>query len=195
MNSSPVISVQPISLDMQQQVCQEVERYLLLAQSLYRQSFDPIEVCFNLKGKTAGMYKVSFKARTRFFGASPPEDVQRVIRFNPWLFAKYPADSWDNTIPHEVAHYIVECLYGLRKTRPHGVEWRQVMADFGAQPLVRAAYDLSGIPVRQVRRYAYQCGCREVLLSAHRHRKIVQGRQSYRCRDCHGELTSVAHQN
>jgi SprT protein len=187
--SSIPLAIEPISDDIQQRIRQEVARYIEQARSLYQHPFPAIDVRFNLKGKAAGMYKVSYSQSSRvLFSWRTLNDVERVIRFNPWLFAKYPDDSWGNTIPHEVAHYIVDCIHGLRNTRPHGVEWRQVMADFGAEPLVRAAYDLKGIPVRQTRRYTYQCGCRDVLLTAYRHRKIQQGVQIYRCRDCNGEL-------
>ena len=187
-------AIEPISADMQQRVCQEVTRYLKQAELRYQRVFPVIHVLFNLKGKAAGMYKVkmSLNSRRNWVGRQSADVVQRVIRFNPWLFAKYPDDSWSNTIPHEVAHYVVDCLHGIRNTRPHGAEWKQVMIDFGAEPLVRAAYDLKGIPVRQVRHYTYQCQCRDILLTVHRHRKIQQGIQSYRCRDCCGELAFVS---
>lgn len=188
--SSSIIS--PISSHEQQRVCHEVERYLRLAEQVYSRAFESIDVRFDIKGKTAGMYKVRMATKKSFMGVRVSNDVQRVIRFNPWLFAKYPEDSWQNTIPHEVAHYLADCLYGLRNIRPHGKEWQQVMQDLGAEPIVRASYDLSGIPVRKMRRYLYQCACREVSLTHHRHKKIVNGEQSYRCRDCYTEIVPVS---
>jgi SprT protein len=194
----PTVSIDPISpidLAMQRRVSTEVKRYFSVAESLYQQPFADIEVLFDLKGRAAGMYRVkAMKGVTKGlmgfssldFGASA--QVQRSIRFNPWLFAKYPEDSWQNTIPHEVAHYIADCLYGVKAIRPHGKEWQQLMRDFGAEPIVRAAYDLSGIPVRQVRHYLYKCQCRDVPLTSYRHQKIQRGLQRYRCRDCSAEL-------
>lgn len=185
--STPYFS--PIDSDMQERVSSEVQRYLLLAESLYQRHFDPIDVLFDLKGKTVGMYRVKMpKSRNRPLLCFSNVPLQRSIRFNPWLFAKYPEDSWENTIPHEVAHYISDCLYRPKKIRPHGKEWQKVMGDFGAEPIVRANYELSGIPVRQVRSYSYQCQCRIVPLSSYRHNKIQQGAQRYRCRDCAADL-------
>lgn len=178
-----MLIIHPIDPQIQQDVIAEVQRYIDTASSLYHQSFEPIDVVFDLRGKTAGMYRCHYEKKTihNFLGRSIK---QRQIRFNPWLFAKYFQDSWDNTIPHEVAHYVSDCLYDLRKIKPHGVEWKKLMIDFGAEPIVRANYDLAGIPVRQVRRYLYVCGCREVELTAYRHNKIQNGIQQYSCRHC-----------
>lgn len=194
MSSSPV---QPISIHMQQRVTDEVARYVMLAQTQYQQTFEPIRVIFDLKGRAAGMYRVkttpSLPSVTSFtFKKTPPAKVDRVIRFNPWIFTKYPDDSWTNTIPHEVAHYIVDCLYGLARVRPHGNEWKQVMQNFGAQAIVRANYDLSDIPMRTVKRYQYACQCRQVPLTSYRHQKVQRGQQRYRCRDCSEELRYMA---
>ncbi|MFT5421033.1 MAG: SprT protein [Candidatus Endobugula sp.] len=199
MPTTSIDAISPIDLAMQRRVSAEVKRYLPVAESLYQRPFADIEVLFDLKGRAAGMYRVKApkvlttaltKRLTRLpsldFGVSA--QVQRSIRFNPWLFAKYPEDSWQNTIPHEVAHYIADCLYGIKAIRPHGKEWQQIMRDLGAEPIVRAAYDLSGIPVRQVRRYLYRCQCRDVPLTSYRHQKIQRGLQRYRCRDCGKQL-------
>ncbi len=177
--------VTPIGLATQQCVIDEVQRYIRLAGEQYHRAFESIDVVFDLKGKTAGMYRVK-RLPSQVLGV--PSSVVRHIRFNPWIFAKYSDDSWHNTIPHEVAHYIVDCLYGLGAVKPHGSQWQSVMAGFGAVASVRARYDLTGIPMRKVKHYPYQCLCRRVDLSSYRHNKIQRGVQSYRCRDCLGEL-------
>jgi SprT protein len=194
----------PIDIAKQLQVADEVNRYLAIAESVYQQSIPAIPVLFDLKGKTAGMYRVktsrsiSKPRKSKNILSSIMLDVltsgttsERQIRFNPWLFTKYPEDSWSNTIPHEAAHYIADCLYGINRIRPHGNEWRKVMRDLGAEPIVRANYDLAGIPTRQIKRYPYQCTCRTVDLTAYRHKKIQSGLQRYRCRDCSAELSWV----
>ena len=120
--SKPVISptaISPISAARQLQVQHEVQRYLSEGESLYQCSMPAIPVLFDLKGKTAGMYRVKSLPTSRNGFFSKNNVVQeRVIRFNPWLFAKYPEDSWGNTIPHEVAHYMTDCLYGIKAIRP-----------------------------------------------------------------------------
>ncbi len=109
---------------------------------------------------------------------------EKVIRFNPWIFAKYYEDNLATTVPHEVAHYLTDCLYGLGRIRPHGHEWRDVMAVFGADPSVTAKYSLAGVPHRRQCRYTYLCGCRSHELSATRHNRIRRRRMSYQCRYC-----------
>ena len=118
--------------------------YIKVASGLYDQKFQPVPVHFDLRGKCAGMYEVKGSARR--------------IRYNPWLFAKYWEDSLKNTVTHEVAHYLVDCIYGLRRVKPHGKEWKEIMIDFGARPKATGDYDLAGIPTRNYERFAYSCG-------------------------------------
>lgn len=195
--------IQPITESMQGQVSAEVQRYVDMASTLYKQSFAPVEVVFNIKGRAAGIYRCFYKkadsqtnlgnAKLGFawlpWSGSSTRKLCRQIRFNPWLFAKYPDDSWQNTIPHEVAHYISDCLFGLNNIKPHGVEWQKIMRDFGAEPIVRGDYSLDGIPVRKTRRYNYHCACRKVELTSIRHQRIQNGLQEYRCRDCREKLS------
>jgi SprT protein len=169
--------IQAIDQYYQRKVIAETQRYIAMAATLYSHSFAEIDVVFDLKGRTAGMYRC-YRQQGWF------TQKRRQIRFNPWLFAKYPEDSWSNTIPHEVAHYIADCRYGLQNIKPHGEEWRQIMRELGAVPSVRANYDLAGIPTRRIQRYGYQCACRAVELTIYRHKKVQQGVQQYVCRDC-----------
>ncbi len=186
--------IEPIDPETQQRVIEEVYRYIQLASVIYNDSFADVDVVFNLRGRAAGIYRTYYPKRQgeekkqMFRWFSKP---QQQIRFNPWLFAKYPADSWDNTIPHEVAHYISDCLYGLNNIKPHGNEWRAIMQAFGAKPVVRGDYSLEGIPTRRVQRYRYQCECRDVELTTYRHKNIQRGIHEYRCRDCSGLLEYV----
>lgn len=179
--------IDPIDCQEQQKVTAEVARLVDCASERYGQQFDSIGVNFNLRGKAAGMYRVK---KSRAWLSAYPR-FERHIRFNPWLFAKYPDDSWCNTIPHEVAHYIADCRFGLSNIRPHGNEWQQIMLDFDAEPTVTARYDLTGIPTRQTKKYLYRCGCREVQLTSIRHRRVVAGQQQYRCKDCTQMLVVV----
>lgn len=162
--------IQPINETQQQQVCAVTNQFLQKACKLYHVDFTIIPVSFDLKGRAAGMYRVQRK--------------QRNIRYNPYLFAKYFDDNLATTVPHEVAHYVTDVLFGLHDIKPHGTEWRNVMHDFGAKPQVTARYDFTGIPVRQYKRFEYQCGCSSHLLSTVRHNKITRGKARYHCRTC-----------
>jgi SprT protein len=161
-----MIEVQSITLD-----------YIAMAQQIYKKPFSSIPIVFDLRGKCAGMYKRMGR--------------DRHIRFNPWLFAKYYKHSIDQTIPHEVAHYITYCLYPFRRVKPHGEEWRSVMQAFGVEPKVTGNFDLAGIPTKHYQRIDYNCGCKSHQLSIIRHRRVQSGQAEYRCKDCR-QLLKVA---
>jgi SprT protein len=190
--------IEPIDAAIQLEAVEQVQYYIELASNLYQQKIPSIDVVFNLRGKAAGMYRCYRPSRRAGLGllktfnsSDSMSSINRQIRFNPWLFAKYPKDSYDNTIPHEVAHYVSDCLHNIQNIKPHGNEWKAIMRDFGAEPTVRGRYSLDGIPVRKIKRYDYQCACRQVELTIYRHRKIGQGVQQYRCRDCEEILAPV----
>lgn len=134
-----------------------------------------VRIDFNLRGAAAGQYRVR---------NGRPE-----IRYNPHLFARYFADNLANTVPHEVAHYIVDLVYGARNVKPHGVEWRQVMNTLGAPASRVHNYDLAGVPQRRVQRYTYACDCKKHELSSTRHNRVLTGKVRYFCRLCQTQLT------
>ncbi len=166
--------IEPIDSAQERQVLAATERYLGLAETIFLRKIPPVHVNFNLMGSSAGMFQVKK-------GAS-------LIRYNPWLFAKYFEENLAATVPHEVAHYVVHCLHGLHRVKPHGPEWRAVMAAFDADASVTGDFDLEGIPTRRQRRFRYHCGCREHEVSTRRHNIMQGGRGRYQCRLCNGEL-------
>lgn len=169
--------IQPLSENLQEQVIQETNRFIKSAANYYDCKIKEIPVLFDLVGKSAGMYRV--------------RAGQRVIRYNPYVFAKYFDDNFNETIPHEVAHYVTDILYGLRNIKPHGAEWKSVMQDFGVAANRTANYDLSGLPVRKFQTFVYHCGCQNYELTSRRHNKILKGSGHYMCRDCGGKLLFV----
>jgi SprT protein len=166
--------VDPIDAQQQQQVLEQTHLYIKRAGDIFGRRFNEIPVLFDLRGLTAGMY------RTR--------NGQRQIRYNPHLFAKYFEDNLAVTVPHEVAHYVIDCLYGIRKVRPHGTEWKAVMQSFEADASRTCRYDFSGIPVKAEKRYDYQCGCKTHRLTTRRHNKVLKKRLLYLCKSCGGKL-------
>ena len=169
--------IQPISPALQQQVIKETNHFVKSAEDYYSHILPEIPVLFDLTGKAAGMYRV--------------KAGQRVIRYNPYVFSKYFDDNFSETIPHEVAHYVTDILFGLKKIRPHGNEWKSVMQVFGVAANRTANYDLSGLPVRHYQKFVYHCGCQNYELTSRRHNKILRGSGHYLCRDCGGKLLFV----
>ncbi len=167
--------VTPIQTDQQEQIIAATEAYIDQASINLNHSFESVPVLFDLKGRAAGMYKVN-KSR-------------RMIRYNPYLFAKYFTENISSTVPHEVAHYIVDVLFGMKKTQPHGNEWRSIMEMFKADASVTCSFDLDGIPTRHYQRFDYSCLCRTHQLTRIRHNRAMKGMR-YHCRSCRQELIS-----
>lgn len=171
------ISIDPIAENLQQQVIQQTRHFINTAADYYNRSFSEIPVIFDLTGRAAGMYRVRCG--------------QRVIRYNPYIFAKYYDDNFTETVPHEVAHYVTDVLFGLKSIRPHGAEWKSVMQVFGVAANRTANYDLAGVPKRQHKLFNYSCGCRTFELTSRRHNKVVRGTGQYQCLDCGGKLSFI----
>lgn len=147
--------------------------YIELAAQAVGQILPMIPVRFDLRGSSAGQYRRRGRVRE--------------IRYNSYIFARYFADNLANTVPHEVAHYAVDVVFGMQHVRPHGQEWRTMMQALGAEPEVRARYDLSGLPTGRQRRFDYRCGCAVHQFTTRRHNMVQRDRQHYLCRRC-GEL-------
>lgn len=166
--------IEPIGEELRRQVLDHTERFIVQAEQLFKRKFERIPVLFDLSGRTAGMFRVAGK--------------KRQIRYNPWIFAKYYEENLSATVPHEVAHYIVHELYGLRSVKPHGREWLAVMNRFGADPGVTFKLDLTGVPQRRQRTHSYRCACRTHQVSTTRHNRVLRGEGSYLCRTCNVQL-------
>jgi SprT protein len=170
--------IKPLSDEQQQLVIAHTHHYIEQASRLFDIKRKAVEINFNLKGRSAGMYRT----RGRF------GKVKREIRYNTFIFSKYFDDNLKTTVPHEVAHYVSDIAYGLKNIKPHGVEWKNIMAAFDADASVTADYDLSGIPLRRKRTYTYACQCREHELGPVRHKRISSRRNQYYCSYCNQVL-------
>ena len=170
--------IPPLSSEQQQLVIEQTHVYIEQAVDLFNIKNNDIEINFNLRGRSAGMYRVSRQKGWHFV------QLKREIRYNSFIFSKYFDDNFSTTIPHEVAHYISDILYGLKNIKPHGNEWKTIMQAFGANAAVTADYDLSGIPLKKQSLYTYHCQCREHQLSAIRHNKIKKRHYRYYCNFC-----------
>lgn len=176
-----MVLIEPIGIGQQKVVVKATADYVEQAQFFFKADFSQITVCFDLKGKAAGMYRV--------------QKGESVIRYNPHLFAKYFDHNLAVTVPHEVAHYITDRVYGLRKVRPHGKEWKALMAEFGADSSRTCDYDLAGIPQRVFQRFPYRCDCTRHDLTARRHNQIQRGKMRYFCRQCGSPLAPREQEN
>ena len=168
-----MLHVSPLQTEQQEQIISATEATIYQASIKLEQAFEPIPVVFDLKGRAAGMYKVN--------------KSHRVIRYNAYIFARYFSENLATTVAHEVAHYIVDVLYGMRKTLPHGKEWKSIMTMFDADASVTCRFDLEGLPVKNYQRFDYSCLCRTHQLTRIRHNRVLKGVR-YHCLACKQEL-------
>ncbi|MHB8746707.1 MAG: SprT family zinc-dependent metalloprotease [Gammaproteobacteria bacterium] len=164
----------PLSRDQRQLVMARTAEYVQSATELFRREIPPVTVLFDLSGQAAGQFR---------WTAGPPRCV---IRYNPWVFAADFAHHLNETVAHEVAHYVTYRLHGPRSIA-HGPEWRRVMSGFGVSPRASGHYSLAGVPVRRQARHVYCCDCRSHELSSTRHNRHQRGHH-YSCRYCGGLL-------
>ena len=172
--------ITPISWKMQQDVIKHTYHYIQTGSQLFNKKFDLIPVLFNLSGRSAGMYRWKSLAVNK-------KDKLGIIRYNPWIFAKHYEENFMTTVPHEVAHYLVRCIYG-KKLRPHGQEWKSIMQHFGANNAVTVDFDMKGIPTRKSRKFIYRCSCMTHQLGIRRHNKCSNNQASYFCTKCYAKL-------
>lgn len=156
---------------MQNQIISKVYETITKAENVYEKSFEKIPVKCNIKGKTAGMY--CWKGSESY------------LRFNLEIFKNNP-DAIEQTVIHEVAHYITHSLHG--KVKPHGVEWKNVMRGFGVKnPKRTHSYECKSAYGKI---FKYKCDCQEFDFTKIRHNKVLRGAQ-YICRKCKGNIVKV----
>jgi len=111
------------------------------------------------------------------------------IELNEQLFLANREAFFKQTIPHELAHLVVEILYPDAK-QAHGPEFRRLMAFWGFDSSTRIKYDreAAGIEIRKQPLYVYECACETQTnifkFSSTIHKRIEQG-DHRRCRSCH----------
>ena len=181
-----MILIEKIDTQQRRQVTAQTHKYIERACELYDREFELIPISFNLSGRTAGMYKVSGESQ--------------LIRYNPYIFHRYFEENMEVTVPHEVAHYVIDKIYGhaqrgifsAKRIKPHGVEWQAVMEKFGVDASRTSSFNLEGLPVRHYTNYLYACRCRQHQLGSRRHHKVLRKQARYHCRACGGALIQTA---
>lgn len=163
-----------LSFEQKETVKRHVDEWIVKGAQLYQTPFERIPILFDLKGLTLGMYRIDHRGE--------------VLRFNASAFAAHFDFNVSETVPHEVAHYLVHQLFPHQKVKPHGQEWKTVMKDFGVKPNVRAPQEMSGVSHRREQQFPYQCGCQHHLLGIRRHQKVIKGQRVYHCTKCHKAL-------
>lgn len=120
---------------------------------------------FNQRGKVAGSALIK----------------ENTIRLNRKLFEHNEDYFLNQVIPHELAHLLVGQIFPF-KVKPHGLEWQHIMVSIFKRPAeVTHKLDTS---VLGIKTYQYFCDCQTMELSSIRHNKVINNKQSYKCRRC-----------
>jgi len=136
----------------------------------YARTTPDIIIDFDLKGRAAG--QVVWRS-----GQAPR------VRYNLSMARLQPEAFISETVPHEVAHLVV--MRCFPQAKPHGSEWRSVMASFGIEQAQRChQFKLSDKTVARQRRWHYRCDCSDHQLSTTRHNRVQFSGVNYHCRSC-----------
>jgi SprT protein len=144
----------------------------------------------NYSGLALPDAKIDFSLRGRCAGQAQMTGQGRLcIRINLQLLTDNCDDYLTRTIPHEVAHLLVNWQHRKRrrKPQPHGPEWQAVMTDcFDLEP--QRCHSYATTPARVVpRNFLYLCSCREHKLTSIMHNRIRKTGGAL-CRICKGSL-------
>lgn len=149
-------------------VVDEVKRCVQFFQKHYQVDMSMPELRFDIRGVCAGQAHAD----------------KHLLRFNPVMLEKHGQAFIKDTVPHEMAHLLVNKLWG-RRAKPHGMEWRGVMQQLGASPQRCHTYEVQ--PSRRLKRYIYRCRCRMHRMTSIRHNRAKKGTR-YHCTRCRGRL-------
>lgn len=130
----------------------------------------------------------SISCRLKGRTAGTADSARQRLRFNWQLLSENRQHFLSQTVPHEVAHWVVMEVVeraGRHRVKPHGPEWQQVMTNlYGVMPDVTHRMDVTAASPMP---WAYGCACDAPHYFSHRrHANACRGHR-YRCRRC-GEM-------
>lgn len=112
--------IPPVLVEMVQK---KVDEYYEIANKFFSREFPRCKVEFGVSGTVAGYAHYQ----------------ENKIRLNSEFILRQFDRMLERTVPHEIAHLLVFQIWGkdvlLRKVKPHGKEWKFIMAGvFGLDP-------------------------------------------------------------
>jgi|SRR5579862_3076945 len=179
-----------VSTILEQAVRAKMEATLDTCRKHYQKDIPTPLLRFKQLGRTAGIYH---------YRRANDRPTHSEIRINPDFFKNYYDDMLNDTVPHEVAHYVSVFLFGHNEGGGHGWRWREVMRVIGIRAADRChQYALDGVAIRRgsEANFKYTCRCdggeHEHWLSKRVHARhqsaLVMGGKGYRCKQCRTNL-------
>lgn len=149
--------------NMKQEILNKVEACFKTAEKYFNTTFErPKQIIFKRSGTTGGYSNYA----------------KRELMFQLDLAENNSEDFLNQTVPHEVAHYVQRAVYGYKrnnmKVMPHGYEWKYIMRNvYGLNPERCHHYDTSGTKTKRQVRHLYTCSCGKTYnLSSTLHNRI-----------------------
>lgn len=162
---------------MHQAILHRIEQLIAHADQYYNKRLPIPELDLSLVGQKAGevcIQRLTWHRRLY------------KLRLNQSLLEQYTEYFFQQVIPHEVAHLVVDRLH-LHRTKPHGPEWQAVMTEcFGCPPDTYHTLPTTKARIF-AREYLYRCACQEHFFTARRHASAQKGGR-YICRTCRQSL-------
>jgi len=149
-----------------------IKELLTKAEEHFKQDFPIIPFTLDVKGTVGGYYV---------------NDKKPYLRFNHecWLNNQ---SAYDNTIIHEIAHYI---QYKTKPhDKPHSAWFYHIMTLLGGKP--SRCHDYKVTPVRRIKTYTVYCGCRKHEITKIRFDRLMQG-TNYICKYCNQPLKRLTY--
>jgi SprT protein len=138
--------------------------------------------------KTIPTPQLKFRQMGHRAGVCSPR--QSLVVINPDYFKNHYDDMLNDTVPHEVCHFISVFLYDTLGSG-HGHYWKKVMEWAGIPYAERChSYSTEGVKVRNSHKdYKYSCRCSNLdhWMTPRAHDNICHGGK-YRCKQCRGYL-------
>lgn len=176
------MTIKPANINLRQQAEAAVRQAEERARNFYGIKLPEAVIDFTLRGRCAGQARVERNGET-------------CLRINQQLLAENLDNFLQQTIPHEVAHLVVNWQVRTKRQRPrpHGPEWQTIMQNcFGLEPQRCHSYQTT--PARIVPRpFLYSCNCREHLLTSIMHNRISRSYQAL-CKACRTPLKFIVRQ-
>lgn len=164
---------------MKQRILDKVEESFKKAESYYNRTFSrPKHIVFKRNGTTGGWCWYS----------------RSELMFQLDLAEHNGDDFLNQTVPHEVAHWIDKEVFGFQRCGSrrsiHGDTWKSIMRRvYGLNPDRCHDYDVSVTITKKQDRYEYVCGCFTThKISTTLHNKILRG-EWRKCKRCNQRIS------
>ncbi len=117
--------------------------------------------------------------------------VKTRISFNPYYIVQDSQEFIETIVPHEVAHLAQNIMHP--NSKPHGIEWIQIMKQFGVKPEIYTDVHVHMPPSQAKRLHLYRClDCLKPKVFGQKKHGAFEGKLKLpECPECKGVMEYV----